>query len=182
MLWLGVNREAIISLVFERGAFSGEMVQLVALALLGSLPAAILLAVNQILSNGFYAMDMVKVPALIMPLGTLLYVPVAAVLTKNFGIFGLALSSTFAAATVFFILIFVFGRQLDSFKVGMGVDGASLNTRWWPPRRLFSPCSCWSVWDMPAVITLGLSLGIGVCLYAAILMLTKDLGISIYIR
>jgi peptidoglycan biosynthesis protein MviN/MurJ (putative lipid II flippase) len=64
------------------------------------------------LSNAFYAMDRVKVPAIIMPLGTLVYIAAAIPLSAWLGTQGLAVATTTAALTVFTALFITFARRV----------------------------------------------------------------------
>ncbi|HXS79426.1 MAG TPA: polysaccharide biosynthesis C-terminal domain-containing protein, partial [Gammaproteobacteria bacterium] len=84
----------------------------VAGVLLALAPSVLFLGVNQLLSNAFYAMDRVKVPAIIMPLGTLVYIAAAVPLSAWLGTQGLAVATTTAAVTVFTALFVTLARQV----------------------------------------------------------------------
>ena len=49
---------------FQRGQFTPEMGALVTGAVVGLTPSVLFVGLNQLLTNAFYAMDKIKVPAL----------------------------------------------------------------------------------------------------------------------
>lgn len=110
--WIALRSEALVELLFVRGRFTPEMASIVAGALLAYAPSVVFFGCNQLLSNAFYAMDRVKVPALIMPLGTLVYVAAAVPLSARFGTQGLATATSLAATLVFFALLYAVTRQI----------------------------------------------------------------------
>jgi len=110
--WIALNSDAIVQVLFVRGEFTREMSAVVAGVLLALAPSVLFLGVNQLLSNAFYAMDRVKVPAIIMPLGTLVYIAAAIPLSAWLGTQGLAVATTTAAVTVFTALFITFARQV----------------------------------------------------------------------
>jgi len=110
--WIGLNSEALVQLLFVRGEFTQQHALVVAGVLLALAPSVVFLGVNQLLSNGFYAMDRVKVPALVMPFGTLLYVAAAVPLSAWLGTEGLAIATTSAAIFVFAALLIAMARQV----------------------------------------------------------------------
>jgi peptidoglycan biosynthesis protein MviN/MurJ (putative lipid II flippase) len=80
--------------------------------LVGLAPSVLFLGVNQLLSNSFYAMDRVAVPAIVMPIGTLLYIAAAIPLAASLGTQGLAIATTIAAVTVFLALLVIIARSV----------------------------------------------------------------------
>jgi len=64
------------------------------------------------LSNAFYAMDHVKVPAVVMPVGTLIYVGAAVPLAALYATQGLAMATTVTQLVVFVALFACFARFL----------------------------------------------------------------------
>jgi putative peptidoglycan lipid II flippase len=110
--WIALNSPVLVQLLFVRGEFTQEHAAVVAGVLLALVPSVVFLGVNQLLSNGFYAMDRVKVPALVMPLGTLVYIAAAIPLSAWLGTEGLAVATTTAAITVFAALWIAMARQV----------------------------------------------------------------------
>lgn len=110
--WMALSAGAIVDLMFVRGRFTPEMANVVAGALLAFTPSVIFAGCNQLLSNAFYAMDRVKVPAIVMPLGTLLYVAAAVPLSAWLGTQGLAAATSLAAAAIFMALLYTIARQI----------------------------------------------------------------------
>jgi putative peptidoglycan lipid II flippase len=110
--WIALNSDALVRMLFLRGHFTPEMAAVVAGVLLALVPSVLFLGVNQLLSNAFYAMDRVKVPALVMPFGTLVYVAAAVPLSAWLGTQGLAVATTVASMTVFAALLIAVARQV----------------------------------------------------------------------
>jgi putative peptidoglycan lipid II flippase len=114
--WVGLNGEEIVRVLFQRGEFTGEMAGLVAGALVALIPSVLFIGMNQLLSNGFYAMNRVKVPAIVMPFGTAVYVGAAVPLGALLGTQGLALATTVTAAVTFVALFACFARVLPDLR------------------------------------------------------------------
>lgn len=110
--WIALHSAALVQLLFGHGQFTPEMSAAVAGVLLALAPSVLFLGVNQLLSNAFYAMDRVKVPAVVMPLGTLVYIAAAVPLSVWLGTQGLAVATTVAATTVFTALMIAVARQV----------------------------------------------------------------------
>ena len=115
--WIALNSDALVQLLFQHGNFTPEMASVVAGVLLALVPSVLFLGVNQLLSNAFYAMDRVKVPALVMPLGTLIYVAAAIPLSGWLGTQGLAIATTFSSICVFTALLIAIGRQVPEIGI-----------------------------------------------------------------
>jgi len=116
--WIGLNSEAIVHVMFAHGEFTPDMTILVAGTLSGLIPSVVFVGVNRLMSNAFYAMDRVKVPALIMPCGMLIYVACAVPLSRAFGTVGLAVAASLSSLSVFSALTFVLSRELKNFRPG----------------------------------------------------------------
>jgi putative peptidoglycan lipid II flippase len=115
--WIALNSGALVELLFLRGQFTPGMATVVAGVLLGLIPSALFLGVNQLLSNAFYAMDRVTVPAIVMPLGTLVYIAAAFPLSAALGAQGLAVATSTAAVGVFVVLFVAVGRYVPEIGV-----------------------------------------------------------------
>lgn len=103
--WYAVEGDLIVRTVFQRGAFTDEMTSLVYAALLGYAVSIIFAGAVQISSNAFYAMDRVGVPATVMPLWPILFIPVAYFAVPAFGIVGLAGTTSVISAIIFSLMI-----------------------------------------------------------------------------
>jgi putative peptidoglycan lipid II flippase len=112
LAWMCFESEFLVSFLFERGAFDMRMTTLVALAVIGFAPSVLLAGINGVLSHAFYALDRVKIPALVMPLGTLAYLVAAPLLYGPYGVLGLSLSPSAAYALVFVLLLYFLGKTL----------------------------------------------------------------------
>jgi putative peptidoglycan lipid II flippase len=171
--WVVLERELVIGLLFERGAFDAAMTALVAVTLIGYAPSVTFAGVNSILSNAFYAMSRVAVPALVMPIGTLLYLGVALAAYRPLGILGLALAPTAMHATVFVILLLLLSKHMPKLEVWsvLGritayvlLGGAALGL----PQLLLARL------DLPELVEAALTLSAGVTLYFGVLAAARE--------
>jgi putative peptidoglycan lipid II flippase len=117
LTWIALNSGALVDVLYLRGQFTPAMATLVAGVLLALVPSVLFLGVNQLLSNAFYAMDRVKVPAIVMPCGTLVYIAAAVPLSAWLGTQGLAVATTVAAIAVFAALLIAIARHVP--EVGL---------------------------------------------------------------
>jgi putative peptidoglycan lipid II flippase len=171
--WVGLNSHAIVKAFFERGQFTPEMAALVAVTLTALIPSVLFLGVNQLLSNAFYAMNRVKVPASVMPFGTLIYVAVAVPLSAILSTQGIALATTATSVIIFGALLVCLARIVPAIRpartagqlLGYGVlsGGALLTTN-----------TLVATLDLPPAAVALLSLPLGVSLYVLALALFRD--------
>jgi putative peptidoglycan lipid II flippase len=110
--WIALNSHTLVQLLFVRGEFYRASTRQKSGRVARATPSVVFLGVNQLLSNAFYAMDRVKVPALVMPFGTLVYIAAAVPLSEWLGTQGLAVATTTAAMTVFAALLIAMARQV----------------------------------------------------------------------
>jgi putative peptidoglycan lipid II flippase len=115
--WIALNSEPIVRVLFQHGQFTPEMATLVAALLVGLVPSVLLVGVNQLLSNAFYAMDRVIVPAVVMPLGTLVYLAVALPLSSSLGAPALAIATSIATLILFVTLLLALARQVPELEL-----------------------------------------------------------------
>lgn len=115
--WVAFHSEAIVRLLFGRGEFTPQMTGVVAATLLALTPAVLFNGVNQLLSNAFYAMDRVKVPAITMPFGTLVYVACAIPLSRALETQGLALATSLTSVLLFIVLMTLLARLLTRLEI-----------------------------------------------------------------
>ena len=116
--WLALESAAIIGTLFERGAFGPAMTAVVAATLVAFVPSVVFFGANALLSNAFYALDRVTVPAITMPIGTGVYLAVAPFVYRPLGVPGLALAASAAALVVFLLLVYCLSRQVEGFRAG----------------------------------------------------------------
>jgi putative peptidoglycan lipid II flippase len=116
-VWFLVEAELIVRAVFQRGAFTDTMVADVSAVLFGLAVSIIFLGAVQMASNAFYALDKVSVPAAVMPLGTVIFFVLAAIVTPSFGLLGLSSASSAVSVVVFGILIWKLKQLVDSIDV-----------------------------------------------------------------
>jgi putative peptidoglycan lipid II flippase len=115
--WIALDSQAIVEALFQRGRFTPEMATLVAAVLIGLVPSVLFSGVNQLISNAFYAMDRVKVPAVVMPLGTLIYLAIALPLAAPLGAPALAFATSIATVILFVILLWALARQVPEIEL-----------------------------------------------------------------
>lgn len=115
--WYAIEADVIVQAIFERGEFTPEMRQLVVLALLGLVTSILFMGVNQMLSNGFYAMSEIRVPAIAMPLGTILQFLIASVLAPIYGVIGLTASASISSVLIAIVLTVYFRRLVPAFDI-----------------------------------------------------------------
>jgi putative peptidoglycan lipid II flippase len=116
-VWYAIEADIIIRAVFQRGEFTDAMASLVVAALIGYAGSVIFSGVVQILSNGFYAMNRISVPAIIMPIGTAVFLVLAIFLSPGLGVLGLTVSASITAALVAVALMVIFRRHVKKFAV-----------------------------------------------------------------
>lgn len=119
--WIGLYSNVIVETVFVRGEFDREMAALVSLALLGAVPGIAFVGINALMSNAFYAMDRIAVPAIVMPIGTVLYLAAAPYLSARYGVLGLTAGESLAAAATFGIMVVLLRRQVPAFATGKAI-------------------------------------------------------------
>ncbi len=115
-VWMAMNAQPIINVVFLRGEFTTDMASLVGLALLGAVAGIVFHGLLQMLSNSFYAMQKIVVPLLVMPLGTVLFFFATTYLSEYYGVFGLTLAGSVIAGIMSTILVIALSIILPSFS------------------------------------------------------------------
>jgi len=115
--WYAIEGELIVRALFQRGAFTDNMVSLVYAALLGMAGSVVFSGALQMGSNAFYALDRVQVPATVMPLGTILYLILAAALVPQFGIVGLTGATSLVSLLVLAILLWKLREHVASLDI-----------------------------------------------------------------
>jgi putative peptidoglycan lipid II flippase len=116
-IWYWIDAQLIVEVIFGRGKFTDEMAELVTKALIGYVGSVIFFGVVQMLSNGFYAMDRIKVPLIVMPLGTVIYLVAAILLTEDYGVFGLTFAASLTALALAVGLMTVFRISVPEFAI-----------------------------------------------------------------
>ncbi len=171
--WIGVNSEAVVRALFGHGEFTPEMAELVAAVLLALVPSVLFLGVNQLLSNAFYAMDRVLVPAIVMPLGTLLYVAAAIPLSASLGTPGLAIATTVAAFATFLAMLVLVSRRLPEIGL-LRTSGELALYAVLAGTAMLGAAGALSWLDVTPVALAATSLPLGVAAYALVLYLGGD--------
>jgi putative peptidoglycan lipid II flippase len=117
--WIALYSPVIVQLLFQRGAFDARMTHIVALTLAALVPSIPLVGARTLLSNAFYALDRSLIPALLMPLGTVIYLAMAPGISAAYGVPGIAASGSIVAAVTFFLLLGLLGRQFRRIRAAM---------------------------------------------------------------
>ena len=171
--WLALESEFVVGMLFERGAFHPSMTALVAVTIIGFAPSVLFAGVNTVLSNAFYAMNRIAVPALVMPIGTVVYLAVALAIYELLGVLGLALAQSAVDATVFVLLLLLLVRRIPALSAAgillriagfACLGGVALAL----PELLLARV------DMNEVVEAGLRLALGVALYFGVLALIRE--------
>jgi len=92
------------------------MANLVTLALYGAVPSIVLFGLMQLLTNSFYALQRIAIPLIVLPIGTGIFFVAAKFLSMKFGIFGLTLAGTIAAAFTSLVLTIALNYLLPKFS------------------------------------------------------------------
>jgi putative peptidoglycan lipid II flippase len=171
--WIALDSEAIVQVLFQHGRFTPEMAALVAAVLVGLVPSVLFVGVNQLLSNAFYAMDRVKIPALVMPLGTLVYLAVAIPLSSWLGPQALAIASSAATMVLFAILLLALARQLPEIELLRTAGELALYALLAGAAMLAATAGLART-EMPALAVAAASLPLGTAVYAAALHFGAD--------
>jgi putative peptidoglycan lipid II flippase len=179
--WLALHARAVVDVMFMRGQFDIQMAGLVSLALIGAVPSVLFYDLNSIMSNAFFALERVLVPALVVPLGTVIYLVLAAPLSSRYGIIGMTVSSSAAAVCVFIVITAFLSRQLQEFsalrtfgQLGryVAIGGVALGV----------PTAALPALGRGELASAGLSLIAGVALYLLILVALRDPGLALVYR
>jgi putative peptidoglycan lipid II flippase len=170
--WIGLNADIIVGTLFLRGEFDLRMATMVSLALIGALPSVIF-GVNALLSNAFYAMDRIAVPALVMPLGTLILLGISPVLSARYGVLGLTLGTSISMAAVFLLLVGLLSRRVSEF--------CAMGTIWALARYSFISALAFgalaltlSHYGFSQLLSASLSLPAGLLMYVLVLLALRD--------
>jgi len=171
--WIALNSGALVEVLFGHGKFTPEMVSLVAGILLALVPSVLFLGVNQLLSNAFYAMDRVKVPAIVMPLGTAVYIAAAVPLSRWLGTQGLAVATTVAAVTVFMALLVALARKVPQIRLLRTTGGLALYAVLGGAAMLGATAALTRIEWSPLAVAIA-TLSLGSAAYAAALYFGND--------
>jgi putative peptidoglycan lipid II flippase len=112
LAWVALNSDVLVAAIFARGEFTAEMTALVGAVLAASAPAVLVAGTSQLLANAFYAMGRVRVPAVVLPFGMLVFVIAAVLLARALGAQGIALAITLSATTVCAALLAALAREI----------------------------------------------------------------------
>jgi putative peptidoglycan lipid II flippase len=123
-VWYALESDVIVRAVFQRGAFTENMVHLVSAALIGFSGTVLTAGVVQILSNGFYALDKIRVPVIVMPVSTMVFAILAWYLSGRFDVMGLTLAMSVTNALQCIVLMVFLRRYVPEFRVSSTVVSA----------------------------------------------------------
>jgi putative peptidoglycan lipid II flippase len=171
--WIALDSHAIVQALFQHGRFTPEMAALVSAVLVGLVPSVLFVGVNQLLSNAFYAMDRVKVPAVVMPLGTLVYLAVALPLSSWLGAQALAIATSIATMTLFVTLLLALARQLPEINL-LRTAGELLLYAVLAGAAMLAAVAGLTRVEMPPLAIAAVALPLGTAAYAAALFYGGD--------
>jgi putative peptidoglycan lipid II flippase len=171
--WIALDSEVIVQVLYQHGQFTPEMATLVAAVLVGLVPSVLFIGVNQLMSNAFYAMDRVKVPAIVMPLGTLVYLAVALPLSASLGAPALAIATSIATMILFVILLLALARQLPEIGL-LRISGELAMYAVLSGAAMVAAVAGLARLDVPPVGVAAAALPLGTAAYAAALFFGGD--------
>jgi putative peptidoglycan lipid II flippase len=171
--WIALDSEAIVKVLFQHGQFTTEMAALVAALLVGLVPSVLFIGVNQLLSNAFYAMDRVIVPAVVMPLGTLVYLAVALPLSSSLGAPALAIATSIATVILFATLLLALARQVPEFEL-LRTAGELVLYSILAGAAMLAAVAGLTRFDIPPLGVAAAALPLGTAAYAVALLYGRD--------
>jgi len=115
-VWIALNAEPLIDVLFLRGEFTDSMAALTVLALLGATATIVFQGLVKLLSHSFYAMHRIDIPLITMPLGTVAFFFMTRYLSQTYGIFGLTLAHSALAALMTLVMAFILAFILPKFS------------------------------------------------------------------
>ena len=116
-VWYAFEASVIVEAVFQRGRFTAEDSDLIVAALLGYTVSIVFMGMIQMVSNGFYALDKIKVPAIAMPVSSVFFLILTNILGPRFGIIGLTASSSIMSLALGITLLTLFKRFVPTFDL-----------------------------------------------------------------
>src|SRR5690606_7102180 len=171
--WIALNSDAIVQTLLMRGEFDAEMAALVALALIGLTPTLLLDGIAAFVSNTYYALDRIKVTAIVTPLGALLYLLLASLLAPRLGVLGLTLSMSAPTAGDLGVLLVLLPRHLPHVGIAR-VTGGALKYAAVAGLCLALPVVSLEVLGLPPLVVAAASLLVGLAAYAGALIVAQD--------
>ena len=177
VVWTMINAHDVVFVLFERGQFTAGMTEIVAAALVALVPSVIFLGVGQILSNTFYVMDKVVVPAVLGVLSTIIYYGLVVSLVNKYGVMGLAASITITAILSFCTLIMFLKKELHALSIRL-LFLSFIRYVVLAAFVLFVIDWLFSMTEIIRIVKLGLTMLLGIGLYLGVLLAVRDAGLS----
>ena len=115
-VWIALNAEPLIDLLFLRGQFTDAMAALTVMALVGATGSILFRGVEKLVSHSFYAMHRITVPLVAGPLGTVVYFFATKYLSESYGVFGLTLANSLVAGLLTIAMTFILAFMLPRFS------------------------------------------------------------------
>jgi hypothetical protein len=117
-------------------------------------------------------MSRVAVPALVMPIGTVIFIVLAPALSSRYGVLGITSSSSFVSAVVFALMLFLLARRVKELK------GARIAVQVLQYAGLAGVCfalpAAFGVFELPKIAAAVVSFCAGSSLYLLCLLVLKD--------
>lgn len=108
----------IISLIYERNAFTAQDAALVASLLVSYAPYIIFITIMKIISNSFYAVGDSKSPLIVILIQQAINVSLNWILAKEIGLDGIGLATSVSTAVGSLLIIFVYFKKFGKVKDG----------------------------------------------------------------
>lgn len=113
----------IISLIYERNAFTAQDAALVSSLLVSYAPYIIFITFMKIISNSFYAVGDSKSPLIVILIQQTINVTLNWILAKEIGLDGIGIATSVSTAVGSFLIIFVYFKKFGKVK-----DGRNMKT------------------------------------------------------
>ena len=115
-VWMTLNAEPLINVLFLRGEFTHSMAALTVLALLGAAGSTVFQGLVKLLSHSFYAMHRIVIPMVTMPLGTVVFFYAIKYMSEAYGILGLTLANSAVAGLTTIVMMVILAIILPKFS------------------------------------------------------------------
>lgn len=114
---IAVLRVPLITVIFKRGAFSSEAVDLTASALLFYAPAMIAYGVRDILNKAFYSIKDTKTPMINSFIGIIMNIIINIIIMKYMKVSGLTLATTISAVVTTILMALDLNKKLKGIEL-----------------------------------------------------------------
>jgi len=164
----------LVSLLFGRGAFTADAIEMTTNALFYYSPGMIAIGLRAVLSRGFYALQDPKTPTINATLGVIINIVLNIILSRYLGIGGLALATSVSATITALLMFVTLRKKIGSFGLG---EFSRSSFKMVSCSALMGVCSWGSFVVLRRVVAENLALivavGVGALVYATMVYFMK---------